>query len=154
MAKARPSKMPRILGMVRVMTALLLIQFLFGMYTNLFVILPRIPKPSGPGGFFAHMGSMMSVGIRDPVFLVHMIMGPFLVLGALITLIVAIMGMFRPAIILSSLGLVFVLTAGYGGLTFFMDGQHNSLSFVMALGWLGALTTYFIAWGVTSAWKA
>ena len=148
MAKAFSSKIPGILGMVRVMTALLLIQFLFGMYTNLFLTLPRIPKARQLGVFFAHMGSMMSVGIRDPVFLAHMIMGPLLVLGALITLILAIMGRFRPAIILSSLGLVFVLAAGFGGLTFSMDGQHNNVSFLMALGWLSALTTYFIACGV------
>lgn len=60
---------------------------------------------------------MLSVGIRDPVFLVHMIMSLLLVLGALITLIVAIMGMFRPAIILSR-ALGFVLAAGYGELAF------------------------------------
>ena len=41
MDEAPTSKMPRILGMVRVMTALLLIPFLFGMNTNLFVILRR-----------------------------------------------------------------------------------------------------------------
>ncbi|HBQ95194.1 MAG: hypothetical protein M1294_05645 [Firmicutes bacterium] len=153
MAKASPSNTPGILGMVRVMTVLLLIQFLSGIYTNLFITLPRIPETRQLGGPFASMGSMMSEGIRDPVFLAHMIMGPLLVLGALITLILAIMGRFRPAIILSSLGLVFVLAAGFGGLTFYMDGQHNDASFIMALGWLSALTTYFIAWGVTSDMK-
>lgn len=51
MAEARTSKMPGILDMVRTMTALLLIQFLFDMSTNLFVILARILKPSGSGDF-------------------------------------------------------------------------------------------------------
>ena len=50
MAKASSSKIPGIVGMVRVMAALLLI--LFGMYTNLFILLlfrgyPRLASPHG-----------------------------------------------------------------------------------------------------------
>ena len=92
----------------------------------------------------------MSIGARDPVFLFHMIMGMLLALGAVVTLVGAVSARDRHAISLTSIGLVSVLIAGYGGLTFFMGGQHNSASFTMALGWLTALTIYFIAWNMST----
>lgn len=145
---SRASQIP---GMTRLMIGTLLLQFVLGMYTNLFVTLPQVPEPSGPSGFMSHMGPMMSVGARHPVFLAHMIVGMLLALGAVVTLVGALSSHQRHAIILTSIGLASVLIAGYGGLTFFMGGQHNSASFTMALGWLVALTTYFIVWRVSTS---
>lgn len=40
-----------------------------------------------------------------------------------------------------------ILLAGYGGLMFFTGDQHNSDSFIMALGWLTAVGTYGVIGG-------
>jgi hypothetical protein len=130
--------------MVVMMIIALLIQFLLGMYTNLFIALPRVTV-QGSGALMPGMGRMMSVGFSDPVFMVHMIVGMLLALGAIATVIVAVSLKQTPFMIITVIGLISVLIAGYGGLTFFMNGQHNSASYTMAVGWLSAFTTYFMA---------
>ena len=130
--------------MALMMIIALLIQFLLGMYTNLFIALPRVTT-QGSGALMPGMGRMMSVGLSDPVFMVHMIVGMLLALGAIATVIVAVRAKQTPFLIITVIGLISVLIAGYGGLTFFMHGQHNSASYTMAIGWLSALTTYFMA---------
>lgn len=130
--------------MAVMMIIALLIQFLLGMYTNLFIALPRVTVQGSVASMFG-MGRMMSVGFSDPVFMVHMIVGMLLALGAIATVVVAVSIKQTPFIIITVIGLISVLIAGYGGLTFFMNGQHNSASYTMAIGWLAALTTYFMA---------
>ena len=66
-------------------------------------------------------------------------------LGALATVMVGISVKQTPFMVITVIGLAAVLIAGYGGLTFFMNGQHNSASYTMAVGWLSAFTTYFMA---------
>ena len=55
MIETSSSRTSRISGMARLMVGALLLQFVFGMYTNLFIALPRIPRSSGPNGFMFHM---------------------------------------------------------------------------------------------------
>lgn len=129
--------------MAAVMITALLIQFLLGMYTNLFIAIPRTTMHGRRGGLTG-MGRMMSAGISDPLFMIHMILGILLALGAIATVIVAIGTKQPPPLIIAIVGLISVLIAGYAGLTFFMNGHHNGESYTMALGWVSAFTAYFI----------
>ena len=126
----------------------LFIQFLLGMYTNLFIDLPRVTM-QGPGAWMLNMRRMMSVGFLDPLFMIHMIIGMLLVLGAIAAVVVAVTAKQTPLIIITVIGLVSVFVAAYGGLTFFMNGQHNSASYTMAIGWLSAITTYFMGYATS-----
>ncbi len=147
--KSPPTATP-VQRMAVMMIIALLIQFLLGMYTNLFIALPRVAVQES-GGLMLGMGRMMAVGFSDPVFMVHMIVGMLLVLGALATVMVGISVKQTPFMVITVIGLAAVLIAGYGGLTFFMNGQHNSASYTMAVGWLSAVTIYFMAYVRASA---
>lgn len=133
-----------------IMIMVLLVQFLLGMYANLFIDLPRATT-QGPGALMLNMRRMMSVGFLDPLFMIHMIVGMLLVLGAIAAVVVAGTVKQPSFIIITIIGLVSVLVAGYGGLAFFMNGHHNSASYTMAIGWLSAITTYFIVYVRASA---
>lgn len=133
-----------------IMIVALLVQFLLGMYTNLFINLPRVTM-QGPGALMLNMRRMMSVGFLDPLFMIHMIVGMFLAVGAIAAVAVAVTVKHTPFLIITVIGLISVLVAGYGGLTFFMNGQHNSASYTMAIGWLSAITAYFVGYARAAA---
>lgn len=129
--------------MALMMIMALLLQFLLGMYTNLFISLPRTTMRAS-GLLMPGMGHMMSAGILDPVFMAHMVVGMLLAIGAVATVIVAVRVKHPFFVIITIIGLIAVLIAGYGGIMFFMNGEHNSESYTMAIGWLSAFTTYFM----------
>lgn len=111
------------------------IQFVLGMYTNLFVVIPRLTFRHA----FRHMMDMSMA----PILMVHMMLGLALAIGATIVLFMRWSkqdGTRRLAIV--AWAAVFV--AGYGGVTFFLGGHQNSDSFLMAVGWLLAVGTYGI----------
>lgn len=107
------------------------VQFVVGMYTNLFVSMP----PRSVGGMMVHMG----FGVRmPPIFAVHMWLGVALAVGATVVLGIG----WHTARRATALAWTAILLAGFGGLMFFMGGQRNSDSFIMALGWLIAVGAY------------
>ncbi|WP_053959794.1 hypothetical protein [Sulfobacillus thermosulfidooxidans] len=126
-----------------IMVGLLLIQFVLGMYTNLYITLPTMNSQNQgiPMGF--HM--MISRGFSSPVFMIHMMLGVFLVVFSLITALRSLSSAGSAPKLWAGIGLIAVIIAGYSGLTFFMDGQHNSDSLTMAIAWVIALSAYFIA---------
>ena len=130
--------------MAKVMTAGLLLQFLLGMYMNLYGVLPGPMIFSGARG---GMAFMVTAGTTNPLFMVHMILGALLALGALGILFMTVSHAQGPHRMSAVLGLVAVLIAGYGGLTFYMGGQHNGESILMAVSWLGAFISY---WGLSA----
>ena len=103
--------------MAVMMIIALLIQFLLGMYTNLFIALPRVTV-QGSGALMPGMGRMMSVGFSDPVFMVHMIVGMLLALGAIATVIVAVSVKQTPFMIITVIGLVSRSGSPWRGETF------------------------------------
>lgn len=129
---------------VILMEAGLFIQFLIGMYTNLFVRLPVVSSPIGMGGWMSDMGSMMSQSARSPIFMIHMILGILLVIGAVAAIAVSAVNGRAILTVWSGLGLTAILVAGYGGLAFFLGGHHNGNSYTMAVGWLVAFIAYFM----------
>ena len=111
------------------MLGLLGVQFLFGMAINLFATLPS----SGFG-----MVEMMDGG---PLVMIHMMLGMILVVGALFA--VAAAGQYGYwAIVWAVISLGGILVAGIGGLIFLLDGLSNGASFLMAVGFLVAVTGY------------
>ena len=113
-------------GLTRVMIgttlALLLPQFLLGIYVNLFV-----PTPNG-----------------QPLLIAHIVVGTLLLVVALITTIVALVGRRPAAAVLSAIGLVLLVVAWIGGIRF-LGGGHNADSYLMAAGFVLAASSYVVA---------
>jgi len=125
------------------MFALLLIQFIVGMYLNFYVELPDTHPgaagsyaPSIPWALAGHAGLALAIHVTGWI---------LLTLGAIALLARCIMSRRRALIISSSLGLLFILMAGSGGLTFLNRGGSDQESFMMAIGFILA----FIAYGIT-----
>ncbi|MCL4314357.1 MAG: hypothetical protein M1454_01325 [Candidatus Thermoplasmatota archaeon] len=108
----------------------LFIQFLLGMYINLFVSIPVMPAFSmmgyGPYGGF-------------PIVMAHMFLGIIIGLISLGILFLSI-GTGRNKTLISATGLFLsVLFAGVNGLFFLFGGQNNVNSFLMATGFILSL---------------
>lgn len=132
-------------GSILLMEMGLLIQFLLGMSTNLFVRLPLIAPSLGIGSWMGSMGTMMSQSARSPLFMGHMVFGILLTIGAILTVILAALNSRATATVWGSLGLASILVAGYSGLGYFFGGHHHGDSFTMAVGWLVASIAYGMA---------
>ena len=128
-------------GFALVAFALLAVQFLLGMYVNLYVNLPPLARSTrGFGGsMMGRFGTMFSSG---PLLMAHMMLGMHLIVSGTVALIVAASSGNRFAIGWSATGLVALLVAGYGGISFFMFGQDNVDSYLMAVGFLVSFTAY------------
>ncbi len=143
MIRERTAMHPELVtGSILLMEIGLVIQFLLGMYTNLFVRLPLFAPSLGIGSAMGSMGTMMSQSARWPLFMGHMVFGVLLTLGAILTVILAAVNGRATATVWGSLGLASVLVAGYGGLGYFFGGHHQGDSLTMAVGWLVATIAY------------
>jgi len=118
----------------------LVLEFVLGMYTALFVEFPNSLVNGEAWGW-----SMQS----SPVIIIHSLLGTLLVLMVLSTFGFAIASRSRTAIISAGLGLVLVCMAYLGGAVFLSDVNQNSTSFIMALGFMGSLIVYGVAYYVT-----
>ena len=129
-------------GFALVVCGLLAVQFLLGMYVNLYVNLP--PLTSSTRGFGGSMmgrfGTMFSPG--RPLLMAHMMLGMLLVVTGIVALFVAASSGDRFAIGWSTTGLAALLVAGYGGISFFMFGHSNVDSYLMAVGFLVSFAAY------------
>ena len=133
-----------------VMISALLTQFVLGMYINLYVTVPKLNFGGGSAGMMPGMGGMMAVAF-DPALWVHMLLGMALVPLGIVQVVAASSSPMRAvALPLAATGLVFVLVAGYGGVSFLMGGQQNGASLVMAVGFVCAFTAYFSELALTS----
>lgn len=129
-------------GSILLMEIGLVIQFLLGIYTNLYVRLPLIAPSLGMASWMGSMGTMMSQSARAPLFMAHMVFGLLLTIGAILTVILAAINSRATATVWGSLGLASILVSGYGGLGYFFGGHHHGDSFTMAVGWLVAAIAY------------
>lgn len=109
------------------MLGMLGLQFLVGMAVNLYVKLP-----SAGGAMTEMMGS-------GPLVMFHMMLGMFLAAGAVVALALPYG---RHAVGCAAIALAGILVAGLGGLVFLMGGQSNGASYLMAVGFLGAVAGY------------
>jgi nitric oxide reductase large subunit len=122
--------------------ALLVIQFVVGMYLNFYTELPDTHP--GTGDSYAPSIPWALAGHAGPALAIHVVVWILLTLGAIALLVRGIMSKRKAFIIGTSLGLLFILMAGSGGLTFLNRGGDDKESFMMAIGFILAFITYGI----------
>ena len=124
---------------------LLSVQFLLGMYVNLYVNLPPVTTTVG-GGFGGPMmgqfATMFSPG--QPILVVHMMLGMILIVTGVIALIAAMNSQDHFTIAWSATGLAALIASAYGGISFFMFGHNNLASYLMAVGFLVCFASYLV----------
>jgi hypothetical protein len=127
------------------MLLLLAAQFLLGMVVNLFVQVPSVHPGVGASNYF--QGVVQAVAwalVHAPLgLLVHVIVGLLLFLTSLILIGFAIASRRRAWIIVSVIGLIDIMAAGFNGASFMNYGQNFS-SLLMSIGFLLAAVTYTI----------
>ena len=137
MQKNRNSTASRLaINLILLEFLLLVIQFIIGMWINLFAVFPSFGS-----SFF--MYNMMRVMFSVPELMVHMMTG-FLIglISIMIFMILAIGGDYRLSS-LSAIGSVSILAAGIGGLEFVFSGFGNDVfSFIMSLGFIFTVVAY------------
>ncbi|HSX06476.1 MAG TPA: hypothetical protein VLG92_02045 [Candidatus Saccharimonadia bacterium] len=130
---------------------LLVIQFIVGMYINLYVTLPKIHPgiqgsyaPSIPWALAGHAGIALAI---------HVIIWVLLTIGSIALVVRGILSHRKAFIVGNSLGLLFILMAGSGGLSFFNRGGQNGNSLMMAFGFILAIISYSITFYKTKESK-
>ena len=115
---------------------LLIVQFIIGMWMNLFAVFPSF----GPSLF---MYGMMQVMFSVPELMVHMMNGILIGLVSLMIFIVlATFSDYRLSL-LGGTASVSVLIAGISGLEFMFSGfTNNVFSFLMSLGFIFTVIAY------------
>ena len=115
---------------------LLSIQFIIGMWINLFAVFPSF-------GHSFSMYGMMQVIFSVPELMIHMMLGIFIELVSLIIFFVfAMAGDYRLSA-LSAVASITILAAGIGGLEFIFSGFTNNIfSFIMSLGFIFTVVVY------------
>ena len=112
------------------MTLLLLAQFVLGMIVNLYVTIPASGNVTGRAAVFLYA---------------HMVLGAALLVVALVLAGLAVAARRRRWLISSAIGLAGIALAIWGGLTFLIDGGRPGDSFLMAIGFIIAITSYATA---------
>jgi len=118
----------------------LVLEFILGMYTNLFVQFPDSIVYGNDWGW-----SMT----QSPMIIAHVLLGTLLLAASLLTLGLSVAVKSKPAIGSSAAGLVMMGLAYLSGSVFLANIQVGGYSFSMALGFLGTLAAYGIAYCLT-----
>src|SRR5260370_2245390 len=134
-ARARPADQPtrperRLRRRGVAMTPLLLAQFILGMVVNLHVTIPVSGNVAGRAAVFLYA---------------HMVLGAALLIVALVLAGLAVAARQRPWLIASAIGVAAIALAIWGGLTFLLHASHPGDSFLMAMGFILAITSYATA---------
>ncbi len=122
------------------MIILLAVQYILGMINNFFVNFPQSDQPEVMWKYAASQASEIS----------HIFLGLLLFISAAILVVRALRAKNRSWIIASIIGLIGIMSAIYGGVTF-IPSQNDQLSFVMAVAFIVALLAY--SWGVYASRK-
>ena len=118
----------------------LLLEFILGMYTALFVEFPDI-LVNGNGWAWSMKAS--------PVIMAHVMLGSLLVLLTLATVIFGFVSRSKPAAVWSVTGFLMTMVAYASGSIFLSNVAEDNYSFLMALGFMGALAAYGAAFYLT-----
>lgn len=125
---------------------MLLVQFLLGMWLNLFVELPRDHPGSNASEYFGGVAQSVTWAIlHGPILLVlHATLG-LLVVGAAFSLMVqAIRSGPRPLAVAAGVGAVSLLAAGFNGGSF-LNYHEDFSSMIMAIFFAIAMGAYAVA---------
>lgn len=133
-------------GMVGIL-GLLIIQFIVGMYLNFYVELPKAHP--GINGSYAPSIPWALTGGAGIALAIHVTVWILLTVGGIALVIRAIMSRRKAFIVGTSFGLLFILIAGSGGLTFLNRGGQDKESMMMAVGFIFAVISYVISFDKT-----
>ena len=138
---------PRLAAALLVEVLLLAVQYVAGMYLNLYATIPPMTGGSGMmgGGMWAFMSSSAM-----PALMFHMMSAMLLVLLALLVVAGSLLARERALAAISGLGLLGILAALWSGLAF-LFWRQDVYSFGMALGFLLAIT--MVVWALALAWR-
>lgn len=119
--------------LVLVDVVLLIIQYIVGMFVNLYVQFPdTLPGSNGWEWGLSHSSFLV----------VHVLVGSIIVLFSIVALGFAIAMRRTSVITLSSLGFLMVAFAWINGREFLDNVQQNLYSYLMAVGFIGAVAFY------------
>lgn len=118
----------------------LVLEFIFGMYTALFVNFPD-SLVNGNGWEWSMA--------QSPIIMIHVLLGTLLVVGSFLALGLAIAIKSKTAISTSLVGLVMMGIAYLSGSIFLSNIQLDRYSFAKALGFVGALVICGMAYYLT-----
>ena len=138
---------PRLAGVVLVEVLLLVVQYVAGMYLNLYATIP--PMTGGSGMMSGGMWALMSSSAM-PALMFHMMNAVLLVLVALLVVVGSLLVRERSLTAISGLGLLGIVAALWSGLAFLFS-QQEVYSLGMALGFLLAITME--VWALALAWR-
>jgi len=117
---------------------MLVIQFILGMWINLFAPPINLPLQSSPMNF------MMLEAFSSPEIMSHMVIGISI---GIVSVIIIISSLFTGRGSLIALGFtngLLTLVSGISGIYFILGYmQNNSLSFIMSIGFIGVILTNF-----------
>lgn len=137
-------------ALVAVILVDLIVQFLLGMWVNLFASFPStFVSSASSSGMMGMMSSMMGassmMGGGMLVLMVHMMNGYLLLFLSIVVLAVSLNSGRAKIIGLAIAGLGSILLAGISGLAFMFSGFQNDLySYSMAVGFILAFGIYFL----------
>lgn len=97
------------------------------------------PMGVSAGGAWGFIG-------QHPSLLLHVVVGSLILTEGIAFLIRSIPGSGRRPLLLSGVGLAFIVLAFGSGLVYTGAGQHESALTFMTTGWIGAIVTYGVAW--------
>jgi hypothetical protein len=127
-----------------VMLLLLLVQFLAGMFVNLFVGIPSHPGTSGPAIGGALQGVAWAITGGAPALVFHTALGLFLTIGSLALALVAIVTGRRRALVVTTVaGLLGVLGADLNGVAF-LNYTVDKATYLMSVGFSVAVAAYVV----------
>ena len=125
---------------VGVILGLLILQFLMGMWLNLFATFPTISTSSGMIGI---MSSIMVGGMG--LLMTHMMMGFLILFASVAVLALSSYSGRTDVVLLGIAGLALIALAGISGLSFMFSGFQNDLySYLMAVGFIFAFLVYSV----------
>ena len=117
---------------ILVTLVLLVIQYVLGMIANLAIQYPA--------------GNVLSwVFGNSPIIVLQMINGTLLIVVALVALILSLVSRHPGGIVAAGAGLALLVFAWLSGVQF-LATQHNDLSLLMALGFMGAFIAYLLGY--------
>ena len=141
-ARTTPSTLRTITALILVFLA---VQFLIGMLVNLFVQVPSVhPGANAPEYFSGGVQGVAWALLYAPLWLlVHAVVGLLLFLASLILIGFAIATRRRAWIIVSVIGVLGIILAGFNGASF-MNYGHDFSSLFMSIGFMLAAVAYTI----------
>ena len=138
---------PRLAAALLMEVSLLAVQYLAGMFLNLYATIP--PMTGGFGMMSGGMWAFMSSSAM-PALMFHMMNAVLLLLVALLVVVGSFLVRERSLIATSGLGLLGIVAALWSGLAFLFS-QQGVYSLGMALGFLLAITME--VWALALAWN-